>query len=305
MEQKVLESSASLVSAFSNQLADAVEKISGALVQVNGRSRQSASGIVFGNELVLTADHVLEREEDLTIQTPDKRTLPAQFVGRDIATDLAVLRVPGLNIQPALAAGQPARVGQLILAVGRPGSDGPMASIGIVSSIGGPLRTRQGVTLEKFIQTDAIPYPGFSGGPLIDPQGTVVGVMTTGLVSSVALGIPVEHAWRTANTLAQQGYIKRGYLGISSQPVQLAPEQRGGHNQERGLMIVRVEDNSPAHQGGILLGDILLTIDGQSVTAAEDFQSILGGERVGKTVQVEVIRGGTLQTLNVTIGQRS
>lgn len=305
MSQKLIETGASLVSALSNQMADAVEKIGPALVLVNGRARQAASGLVFGPDLVLTADHVLEREEDLTILTGDKRTLPAQFVGRDLATDLAVLRVAGLGLEAANAAPQPARVGQLVLAVGRPTEQGPMASIGIVSAIGGPLRTRQGITLEKFIQTDAIPYPGFSGGPLLDPEGNVVGVMTTGVVSSVALAIPVDYAWKVAGTLAQQGYIKRGYLGISSQPVQLPAEQRTGRNQERGLMIVKVEENSPAQKGGVLLGDILLSLDGQLVSAAEDFQTVLTGERVGKAIKVEVIRGGALHTLTVTVGQRS
>lgn len=304
MEQNTLNGT-NLLSALSNQMADAVERAGAALVQVNGRARQPASGLVFGSDLVLTADHVLEREEELTIQTADKRTLPAQFAGRDISTDLAVLRVANLNLTPAAVSAQAARVGQLVLAVGRPTGEGPMASIGIVSAVGGPLRTRQGVSLEKFIQTDAIPYPGFSGGPLIDAEGAVVGVMTTGVVSSVALAIPVEQAWRIANTLAQQGYIKRGYLGISSQAIPLPPEQRAGKNQEQGLVIIKVEENSPAQEGGIVIGDILLTLDGQPVTAAEDFQAILTGDRVGKAIKVEVLRGGALHTLSITVGQRS
>src|SRR5947209_17260571 len=202
-------SETNLLKTLSNQMADAVERVEPALVLVNGRPRQPASGIVYAENLVLTADHVLEREEDLTIHTHDKRTLTAQFVGRDLATDLAVLRVADLGLEATVAASEPARVGQLVLAVGRSSSEGPMASVGIISAIGGPLRSGRGVTLERYIRTEATPYPGFSGGPLIDTQGAVLGITTTGLVNGVALAIPANIAWSIAETLAQQGYIKR------------------------------------------------------------------------------------------------
>src|SRR5881275_1889000 len=146
MEQTQTTTNTPLLRLLSNQMADAVERIGPALALVNGRPRQPASGVVYGQDLVLTADHVLEREDDLTVLTHDKRTLPAQFVGRDLATDLAVLRVADLGLEAAKAASEPARVGQLVLAVGRSSSEGPMASVGIVSAIGGPLRSGRGVT---------------------------------------------------------------------------------------------------------------------------------------------------------------
>ena len=294
-----------LLRILSNRMADAVEHVAPALVLVNGRPRQPASGIVFAPDLVLTADHVIEREEDLSIETHDKRKLPAQFVGRDISSDLAVLRVANLGLTPATKATETARVGQLILAVGRSSSEGPMASSGIVSAIGGPLRTGRGTILERYIRTDATPYPGFSGGPLIDTQGAVLGLLTTGLFNGVALAIPTSIAWSIAETLAQQGYVKRGYLGISSQIVQLPSFQRAGRTQEHGLLIVKVDDNSPAQRGGIMLGDILVGLDGQTITDSEDLQALLGSNRVGKTIPVDVIRGNTLTTLQVTVGQRS
>jgi S1-C subfamily serine protease len=215
-----------LLRAFSNQMADAVERVSPSIVLVNGRQRQPGSGVVYAPDLVLTADHVLEREDDLSVQTHDKRTLPAQFVGRDLGTDLAVLRVADLGINAPTFAEEQARVGQLVLAVGRTASEGPMASSGVVSAIGGPLRTGRGATLERYIRTDATPYPGFSGGPLINVQGQVLGILTTGLVNSLALAIPQGIARNIAETLSKQGYIKRGYLGISSQFIQLPNTQK-------------------------------------------------------------------------------
>jgi len=304
MEQTQTTTNTPLLRLLSNQMADAVERIGPALALVNGRPRQPASGVVYGQDLVLTADHVLEREDDLTIQTHDKRTLPAQFVGRDLATDLAVLRVADLGLAAATASEETARVGQMVMAVGRTANDGPMASSGVISIIGGPLRTGRGVTLERYIRTDATPYPGFSGGPLIDMQGAVIGILTTGLVNGIALAIPMDIAKNIADTLVKQGYIKRGYLGISSQLVRLPDAQRAGQTQEHGLLIVKVDENSPAEKGGLMLGDILVALDGHAINDSEDLQILLTGDRVGKAIPVDVIRGNTLQTLQVTVGQR-
>src|SRR5579884_651106 len=295
---------ASLLRQLSNQMADAVEKVTPSVVLVRGRERQPASGLVYAPGLVLTADHVLERDENITISTSNGQTLSAQLVGRDKASDVAVLRVDGLDVPAITASQEKARVGQLVIAIGRTSDEGPMASSGIISILGGPIRTSNGVLLERYMRTDAIPYPGFSGGALIDTQGQVLGMLTTGLVNGLALAIPLDIATRTANTLAQQGHIARGYLGISSQLVQIPEAQRGGKTQEYGLLILNVDENSPAQQAGILLGDILITLDGHAIRDAEDLQVLLAGERVGKTVPIEVIRGNTLHTLQVTIRQR-
>lgn len=295
---------ANLLGALSNQMADAVGRARASLVMVNGRPRQPASGIVVGNELVLTADHVIEREDDLTIMTDAGQTLAAQFAGRDPATDLAILRVAGLALAPASQAADAPRVGLLALAVGRPSPGGPMASLGIISAVGGPLRTMRGAMVEQVIQTDATPYPGFSGGPLIDADGATLGVLTTGLISGVALAIPAAIAWQVAETLATHGRIKRGFLGISSQPVSIPEAQRVG-GAERGLLIVRVEPGSPAAQAGLLLGDLLIALDNQPVADTDDLQTLLTGERVGTMVPVGIIRGGAALTLTLTIGQRN
>jgi serine protease DegQ len=303
MERK--EETLDALSALSEDMADAVERIGPKVVRVNGRRRRPASGVVYAPGMVLTASHVLEREEDLTVGTNDGRTYTARFVGRDPSTDLAVLRVEGLDADAAAPAEGNARIGQLALAVGSYSrGEGPRASLGIVSAVGGPLRTGRGARLERYIQTDATPYPGFSGGPLIDARGNVLGIMTTGLARGAALAVPAEIAWRVAETLENRGSVKRGYLGILSQPVRLPDGQRTGLTQRGGLLVVGVEDGSPAGSGGILLGDILATLDGQPVEDTDDLLVLLTGERVGETVPVKVIRGGEPQTLQVPIGER-
>src|SRR5918998_2381392 len=227
--------SSGLLAALSDGMADAVAKVGKSVVRVNGRRRRPASGVVYAQNTVLTASHVLEREEDLSVVTGDGRTLPARFVGRDPSSDLAVLSVGDLGVEAASPAEGEPRIGQLALAVGGPGrGEGPRASLGVVSSVGGPMRTWRGPRLERYIQTDATPYPGFSGGPLVDARGNVLGIMTTGLARGAALAIPAELAWRVAKSLEERGSVRRGYLGILSQPVRLPDGQRLGLPQRGG-----------------------------------------------------------------------
>jgi S1-C subfamily serine protease len=248
---------------------------------------------------------VLEREEDLSVETADGRTLTARFAGRDPSTDLAVLNVEGLDIEPAMPAEGEARVGQISLAVGSHSrGEGPRATLGVVSTVGGPVRTRRGPRLERYIQTDATPYPGFSGGPLIDVLGNVLGILVSGWGRGAAFAIPADLAWRTAGTLSERGSVKRGYLGILSQPVRLPDGQRLGLTQRGGLLVVGVEDGSPAGRGGLIVGDILATLDGQPVEDTDDLLVLLAGDRVGSSVPLGLVRGGELAEIEITVGER-
>jgi S1-C subfamily serine protease len=291
---------------LSEVMADAVERAAQSIVLVNARQRFPASGIVLAPDLILTAEHVVERDEDLSIITADDQELAAQLAGRDAATDIAVLKIASTSLQPASEAERPARVGQMVLAVGRPTRSGPMASLGIVGAVLGPWRSPRGGMLERVIRTDAIPYPGFSGGPLVGIDGSVVGMMTTGLANGPATGIPFATAKEIAQALAQHGQLKRGYLGISSQPVKL-PDGAPTVNDIQpkvGLLLVHVEPGSPAAQAGMLLGDVLIALDQQVIEDMDDLQALLSGNRVGQTVPAHVIRGGELRELQVTIGTR-
>jgi serine protease DegQ len=293
------------LSALSDGMADAVASVATAVVRVNGRRRRAGSGVVIAQNTVLTASHVLEREEDLSVETADGRTLSARFAGRDHSSDLAVLKVEGLDIEPATPVEGDARVGQISLAVGSPSrGEGPRATLGVVSAVGGPVRSRRGPRLERYIQTDATPYPGFSGGPLIDARGNVLGILVSGWGRGAAFAIPADIAWRTAGTLSEQGSVKRGYLGILSQPVRLPDGQSLGLTQRGGLLVVGVEDGSPADRGGLIVGDILATLDGQPVEDTDDLLVLLAGDRVGRAVPVKLVRGGELAEVEVTVGER-
>lgn len=290
---------------LSDGLAAVVEQAGPAVVLVHGRRRPS-SGLVYAPEMVLAASHSVEREEDITVGTHDGRTLGARLVGRDPSTDLALLNVEGLAVEAARPAESEARVGQLALAVGRSGrGGGPMVSLGVVGAVGGPLRTRWGVRLERYIRTDASAFPGMSGGALVDVRGGVIGVLTTGLARGAALAIPADLAWSAAATLSERGSLRRGYLGILSQPVHLPDAQRGGLDRRGGLLVVGVEDGSPAATGGMMVGDIVVTLDEHPVEETEDLLALLVGERVGKPASVGVLRGGENSTLSITVGERA
>lgn len=293
------------LSMLSDGLADAVERIEPSIVRVYGRRRRSASGVVYADGLVLTASHSVERDEDLSVGLADGARHEARLLGRDRATDLAVLRVEGLDVGAASAAEGETRVGQVSLAVGRPArGEGIRASFGIVSAAGGPLRMGRGARLERYLQTDATPFLGLSGGALVDARGGVLGILTTAFGKGAMFAVPADLAWRVAGTLAERGSTRRGYLGVLSQPVRLPDAQRVGLTQRGGLLVVGIEDGSPASRAGFLIGDIIATLDGQPVEDTEDLLTLLAGERVGNEVPVRLVRGGELTTLRLTVGER-
>jgi S1-C subfamily serine protease len=284
---------------FSDALADAAEQVGKSTVLVDARRRIPASGIAYHADLILTANHVVERDEGINITLPDGKTLTAAVAGRDRGSDLAVLKLESASAVPASMSQSPARVGQIVMALGRPSPEGIQASLGMVSAITGPLRTHHGGVIERFIRTDTIPYPGFSGGPLVAPDGTVLGINTSGLTRSAAITIPVEIAWKTAETLAEHGHIRRGYLGIRSQLVEAPSEV-----QDYGLLVVGVEKGSPAAKGGLMVGDILVGVSGTPVTHHDELFALLTGEVVGKSTPIKVLRGGQPETINVVVGER-
>jgi serine protease DegQ len=291
---------------LSDALADAAEKTGKSTVLVNARRRMPASGIAYAADLILTADHVIEREEDITVTLDDGTEISARVAGRDGGSDLAVLKLERSAGTVAEATKGPARLGQIALALARPSPDGIEASLGTVSAIGGPVRTARGGMLERYIRTDSISYPGFSGGPLVAADGTVLGINTSGLGRGAAITIPADIAWKVAETLAKNGHIKHGYLGIRSQTVEIpgASQKALKREQATGLLVVSVENDSPASKAGLIVGDILVAVAGVPVLHHDELFVSLSSDVVGKSTPVEILRGGQPQTLNVLIGER-
>ena len=291
---------------FSNGLVAAVGKASAGTVLVEARRRYPASGITFGADLVLTADHVVTREDHIRIRTEAGNDYEASIAGRDPGSDLALLRLGQAALTPAQVAQAAPKVGQLVVAMGRPNLNGIQASWGIVTAIGGPTRTGRGGLLDQYFQTETTPYPGFSGGPLIDTDGQVLGLNTSGLTPGASLTIPTSVAWLIGEALSKDGTVKRGYLGVRTQSVELGESARQELNaaQERGLLVVWLEDDGPAGRGGLLVGDIVVGIAGKHVSDPDDIFAALSGDTIGKAVEVRIVRGGKIQTLRVAVGER-
>jgi S1-C subfamily serine protease len=296
---------ADVLQGLSDDLAAAVETAGQSIVRVEGRRRQSASGIIWSADgLIVTAHHVIERDENITIGLPSGETVSASLVGRDPTTDLAVLRAEasGLTAANWLEIGS-VKVGHLVLALGRP-ETGVQATLGVISALDKEWRTHAGGRIDTFVQTDVVMYPGFSGGPLVSVGGALIGMNSSGLARGVSLTLPAATIRRVAETLSTHGRIKRGFLGVSAQPVRLPENIAEAAEQETGLMLVAVEPGSPADTGGLLLGDIIIGLDGQSVRHMDDLMASLNGDRVGASVPVKVVRGGQAQEFQVTIGER-
>jgi len=291
---------------LSDAMAEAVAKAGNSTITVDARRRIPASGIAYAADLVLTADHVVERDDDLHIWLPDGTRLEASLAGRDPGNDLALLRLKSSSLAPAEPAAQPARVGQLVLALGRPSSEGIQASLGVVSAVGGPVRTGRGGLLEQYLRTDTIPYPGFSGGPLVDAAGRILGLNTSGLGGGMSVTIPTGLAWKVAEALAAHGRVRRGYLGVSSRSVAIPAAQRRalGGKQSHGLLLMEVEEDSPAAQAGLMVGDILTTLNGVIIQDPDELVAHLVGAAVGKDAPVEILRGGQKANIAVKIGER-
>ena len=295
-----------LLSAVSNDLAAAVDTVGRSVVAINARRRIPASGVIWQPGVVVAAHHTIQRDDDITIGLHDGTTVSATLAGRDPSTDLAVLRLSDEASAPAVAPASDApRVGQLVLALGRPGGS-VTASLGIVSAVGGEWRTWQGGTIDRFVRLDVAVYDGFSGGPLVEASGRVIGVNTSGLARATAVTVPASTVARVTGQLLARGHVARGWLGIATQPVRLPPALRRSVESEAdaGLVIVNVEPDSPADRGGVQIGDILLALEGKAVSDPGDVLAALGGDRIGKAIGLRVARGGRAETLSVTVGER-
>jgi S1-C subfamily serine protease len=293
------------LSELSNALADLVERAGGSIVRVEGRSRMPATGVVYSADgVIVTAHHVVERDDNLAVGLANGESVAAQLVGRDPSTDLAVLRVASGQLAAAswVDAGE-LRVGNLALALGRPGRN-VQAVLGLVTALGGAFRTPAGGEMDRYLQSDIVMYPGFSGGPLVTGDGRLVGINSSALARGVSLTIPSATVKRVVDTILQHGHMPRGYLGIGIQPVRLDPGLHGQLDQQTGLMLMSVEADGPAAQAGLLQGDVLVNVDGHSLRQMDDLQGLLTSGLVGKSVAVRYVRAGAVHETTAVVGQK-
>jgi S1-C subfamily serine protease len=286
---------------LSNALAGAVERAAGSLFAVHGRPRLPSTGVHWRAGLIVTASHTVEPDREVTLTAPDGRTLSAQVAGRDPGLDIAVLRaeVAGMPTADVHDDGE-LRVGHLVLALGT----GPRASAGIISA----LDVRGGRQREPgaMLAVDLTLYPGFSGGPLVDVLGHIVGITTSGASRHLQCAVRASAVTRLTEYVVHGGRIPRAYLGVGTQPVVLPNDlrERLKLTQRTAVIVVNVASDSPAAAAGVVIGDVIVSISGHAITAPGDLVAVLQPDRVGHTVATSIVRGGEPRQMQVTVGER-
>jgi S1-C subfamily serine protease len=285
-------------------MADAVEAAGKSIVRVEGRRRMAASGIVWSADgVIVTAHHVVEKDS-VTVGLPNGEEVTATLAGRDPTTDLAVLKTDAKGLTaPKWAGTDSLKVGHLVLAAGRPGKT-VQATLGVISALGDVWRTPAGGEIDRYLQTDVVMYPGFSGGPLVSAGGELAGLNTSALLRGVSVTIPTPTVSRIVETLLKHGRVRRGYLGVGAQPVRLPAGLQDALGQETGLLIASVETDSPAEKGGLMMGDTIVALDGQAVRHLDDLLALLSGDRIGRAVPVKIVRSGEVREISATVGEK-
>jgi S1-C subfamily serine protease len=297
----------SLIS-FSNDLAAIVEQFSSQVVAVHARRHVPSSGLRWRSDVVVTAEHTIERDEDIRVSLADGSVADAELIGRDPGTDLALLRVKQLasSAQSPIPVEEVLRAGDLAVVLGRSPDSGVNASLGIISAVSGPWRTWRGGRMEQYVRLDARLFPNSSGGAVISASGRLVGLATSALSRIAGLGIPASTINRVAQHLLEKGFVPRGYVGVGVQPVPVPHALRAKIplGNETGLIVLSVEPDGPADKAGLLIGDLMVGIGDSRIENIGDLQAISDSARIGASVKASFIRAGVLKEAALVIGER-
>lgn len=297
----------SILKKFSDELVSATEAAGRSVVTVRARMRVPSSGVVWRDGVVVTANHTVRRDTEISLLGGDGKRYEAKLAGRDPGTDLAVLKTDGLKAGAAqLGDSSALKLGNFVLALGRTRGGNLVASSGIVGGLSGEQKTWRGGKLDQAIRLDLMLYAGFSGGPLVGVDGKILGVNTSGLGRGRAMTVPVATVERSVNELLEKGYIARPYLGIAMQPVSI-PEnlrEKTKSSGQGGLMVMHVEAGGPAEKAGIVLGDVIVELRGQPALDTETLRDVIGGGKVGDKVRLKVLRSGSPLEVTVMLAER-
>jgi S1-C subfamily serine protease len=295
-----------VLSSLSNELSNLVQRINPSVVAVHARRHSPSSGVHWGPDLVVTADHTIAREEDIRVTLPDGKTLGASLLGREPGADLAALKVPGLGAPAAMNTQDKPVLGEFALVVGRSPDSGANASLGIIGATSGPWRTWRGGRLEHYIRLDAMLYPNSSGGAVVNSRGGILGIATSALSRVAGLAISASDVTSVTKELIEKGYVPQGYLGVGvySVPIPENLKSKMALQNSSGILILNVEKGGPADRAGVLLGDVLISLNSTAMEKVEDLQTFCASGVIGKAVNARFIRAGALSETNIVAGER-
>ena len=292
---------------LSNELAQATDRAASSVVAVHTERRGSSSGIVWRSGVIVTSEHALRHDEEIQVTLPNGRVVSASLAGRDPSTDIAVLKcAEASNAAQEFGDVATLKPGSLTLVVGRTRASGPVAALGVVSLVAPDRRTWTGASIVPYIGLDVGLQPTAVGGAVIDAHGRTVGLATPRFARFGAIAVPASSINKITDTLLQKGRIPRGYLGVGLQPVRLPDALRDKlkWNEKTAAIVMDVHPGGSADKAGIVIGDILISMDGQPVTGLEDVQSHLAGEAIGKTLPLKFVRGGAIQAGSIVVAER-
>lgn len=297
----------SALAELSSQLANAVETVAQSIVAIRARRRIPSSGILWRDDVVVSASHTVQRDADIPLILGSGETVTADVAGRDPATDVVVLRSSGARRGArSRVADAPVRVGSLALAVGRPGSSAT-ASFGIVSAISEGWRNWHGARVDRALRLDLAIYDGFSGGAAADASGAIVGMTNSALARGTPMALTVATIDRIVTELLEHGHMRRPFIGVAVQPVVFPTAVVREHElpAERAVLVTAVAEKSPAERAGILVGDVLLRANGSTLARPTDLLDALADtQNGGAGISIDLLRGGTRRTVAVTPIQR-
>src|ERR1700722_708468 len=296
--------STSVWGGLSKQIAETIEAVADSIVTVHGGGRSTSSGVVWRPGVIVTVRQGLRRSDSLqAAQHGDP--FPATLAGADAGTDLAVFRVDGSIGKPVETVGdEPARVGEVVLAVGRSALGDISASAGIIARLGSGWRTWRGGQIDRLIRPDLQLYVGQSGSALVNESRRVLGINSGALARNAVITVPAATIDRVVDAILERGHVPRPFLGAAMQAVPVPEALRPHLGEGEALLVLYVEAHAPAAAAGILVGDLLQSFDGRPVHNVHDVQSRLSSLNVGETVPVTVIRGGVKMDLKVVLADR-
>ncbi|MDT7815687.1 MAG: hypothetical protein QOJ42_5603 [Acidobacteriaceae bacterium] len=293
-------------SGLSKSITETIEAVQDSIVTVHGGGRSTSSGVVWRPGVVVTVRQGLRRSDSLQVAHRGE-PFAATLAGTDPGTDLAVLRIDPGATKPATTSNAPSvRVGELVLAVGRSSLGDISASSGIVARLGSAWRTWRGGQMDRLIRPDLQLYVGQSGSALVNEGRQVLGINSSALARSAVITVPAATIDRVVDAILERGHVPRPFLGAAMQAVPVPEAQRAhfGEGVDEALLVLHVEPNAPAASGGILVGDLLLSVDGHAVHNVHEVQHRLSSLKVGDPVVIGVVRGGVKMDLKVVLADR-
>ena len=291
---------------FSHELANTVERVGNSVIAVLEGGRSGVSGTVWRPGVAVTIAHTIRGRDEVTVVVPSGEQTNATVAARDQGTDIAILKLPSDAPVAKQADDANARVGEVALAIARRGTEGLAAAYGIVSAIGGPWRTFSGAQVDRWLRLDLNPFPGFSGGPIVNAAGEALGIATSGPWRSAAV-LPASTVSRIVDQLLKHGHAVRGYIGVGLQLVRFPEDawQSLGISSGRGLLITAIAPGSAAEEAKLTLGDVIVSVDGKPIRSGGGLQWLLDAETVGRSITLGVVRGGQLLNISVTVREKA